>query len=80
MLNLLQVLIYDTWGQDIISPLLSVKDLRDCGVTLHMYVHGSPLAEKFHLTMSLLSLSYILTLSTHEFIGTLKSNPKPGKV
>lgn len=31
-----KVLVYDHWGQDIISPLLSVKDLRDLGVTLHL--------------------------------------------
>ena len=30
------VLIYDKHGQDVISPLLSVKDLREMGVTLHM--------------------------------------------
>lgn len=34
----LQVLIYDRFGQDIISPLLSVKELRDMGITLHLYV------------------------------------------
>lgn len=32
-----KVLIYDRLGQDIISPLLSIKELRDLGVTLHMY-------------------------------------------
>lgn len=31
-----QVLIYDRFGQDIISPLLSVKELRDMGITLHL--------------------------------------------
>ena len=30
------VLIYDKHGQDIISPLLSVKELREMGVTLHL--------------------------------------------
>ena len=30
------VLIYDNHGQDIISPLLSVKELREMGVTLHL--------------------------------------------
>ena len=34
----LQVLVYDKWGQDIISPLLSVRELRDMGVTLHLWV------------------------------------------
>jgi sec1 family domain-containing protein 1 len=34
-----KVLIYDELGQDIISPLLTVKELRDLGVTLHMYVN-----------------------------------------
>ncbi|KAK7084719.1 Sec1 domain containing protein 1 [Halocaridina rubra] len=34
------VLIYDKHGQDIISPLLSVKDLREMGVTLHMMLHS----------------------------------------
>lgn len=32
-----KVLIYDKFGQDIISPLLTVKELRDLGVTLHVY-------------------------------------------
>ena len=31
-----QVLIYDKFGSDIISPLLSVKELRNLGVTLHL--------------------------------------------
>ena len=32
----LQVLIYDKSGSDIISPLLTVKELRSLGVTLHL--------------------------------------------
>ncbi|KAM9787463.1 sec1 family domain-containing protein 1 isoform X4 [Syngnathus typhle] len=35
-----KVLIYDRFGQDIISPLLSVKELRDMGVTLHLLLHS----------------------------------------
>ncbi len=31
-----QVLIYDKNGSDIISPLLTVKELRSLGVTLHL--------------------------------------------
>ncbi|EDV23629.1 uncharacterized protein TRIADDRAFT_57033 [Trichoplax adhaerens] len=31
-----KVLIYDGYGQDIISPLLTVGDLRDLGVTVHL--------------------------------------------
>jgi len=31
-----KVLIYDELGQDILSPLLTVKELRDLGVTLHV--------------------------------------------
>ncbi|XP_031565693.1 sec1 family domain-containing protein 1-like, partial [Actinia tenebrosa] len=34
-----KVLVYDRYGQDIISPLLTVKDLRDMGVTLHLLLH-----------------------------------------
>ena len=34
-----KILIYDKYGQDIISPLISVKELRELGVTLHMYVN-----------------------------------------
>ena len=33
-----KVLIYDRLGQDIISPLISTKELRDLGVTLFMLV------------------------------------------
>lgn len=33
-----KLLIYDRFGQDIISPLISVKELREQGVTLHMLV------------------------------------------
>eukprot|EP00051_Salpingoeca_urceolata_P031156 m.10522 g.10522 ORF g.10522 m.10522 type:complete len:632 (-) comp3809_c0_seq1:25-1920(-) len=33
-----KVLVYDLIGQDIISPLLSVADLRELGVTLHLLV------------------------------------------
>uniref|UniRef100_A0A672LYC7 Sec1 family domain-containing protein 1-like n=1 Tax=Sinocyclocheilus grahami TaxID=75366 RepID=A0A672LYC7_SINGR len=35
-----KVLIYDRFGQDIISPLLSVKELRDIGITLHLLLHS----------------------------------------
>ncbi|CAF1683479.1 unnamed protein product, partial [Adineta ricciae] len=31
-----KVVIYDELGQDIIAPLLTVKELRDLGVTLHV--------------------------------------------
>lgn len=31
-----KVLVYDKYGQDIISPLLTVKELRDIGVTIHL--------------------------------------------
>lgn len=31
-----KVLVYDELGQDIISPLLTVKELRDLGVTAHL--------------------------------------------
>uniref|UniRef100_A0A8C0D7Z3 Sec1 family domain containing 1 n=1 Tax=Balaenoptera musculus TaxID=9771 RepID=A0A8C0D7Z3_BALMU len=36
-----KVLIYDRFGQDIISPLLSVKELRDMGITLHLDARNS---------------------------------------
>jgi hypothetical protein len=32
-----KVLIYDQFGQDVISPLLKVGDLREHGITVHMY-------------------------------------------
>ncbi|KAJ8971431.1 hypothetical protein NQ314_000687 [Rhamnusium bicolor] len=35
-----KVLIYDRVGQDIISPLISVKELREQGVTLFMQLHS----------------------------------------
>ena len=35
-----QVLVYDKTGQDIIGPLLSVKELRELGVTLHLLLHS----------------------------------------
>ncbi|KAJ0009202.1 hypothetical protein NQD34_016617 [Periophthalmus magnuspinnatus] len=35
-----KVLIYDRCGQDIISPLLSIKELRDMGITLHLLLHS----------------------------------------
>lgn len=31
-----KVLIYDRVGQDIISPLIAIRELRELGVTLHM--------------------------------------------
>lgn len=31
-----KVLVYDRFGQDIISPLVSIKELRELGVTLHV--------------------------------------------
>ncbi|XP_015906128.1 sec1 family domain-containing protein 1 [Parasteatoda tepidariorum] len=35
-----KILVYDRYGQDIISPILSVKELRDMGVTLHLLLHS----------------------------------------
>ena len=37
---LYQVLVYDKTGQNVIGPLLSVKDLRELGVTLHLPLHS----------------------------------------
>ena len=31
-----KVLVYDRFGQDIISPLLDVRELRDFGVTINL--------------------------------------------
>ena len=36
MFQVWKILILDKTGQDIISPLLPVKQLRDLGVTLHL--------------------------------------------
>jgi hypothetical protein len=33
-----KLLIFDNYGQDIISPILNIKQLREMGVTLHMFV------------------------------------------
>jgi hypothetical protein len=35
-----KVLIYDQVGKDIISPLMKVNELRENGITVHMYVAG----------------------------------------
>ncbi|XP_073949606.1 sec1 family domain containing Slh [Choristoneura fumiferana] len=35
-----KVLVYDRIGQDIISPLISIKELRELGVTLHVQLHS----------------------------------------
>ena len=31
-----KVLIYDSLGQDVISPLLKVNEIREQGITLHL--------------------------------------------
>ncbi|KAK7595132.1 hypothetical protein V9T40_001565 [Parthenolecanium corni] len=36
-----KVLVYDRFGQDIISPLISIKELRELGVTLHVQLHSN---------------------------------------
>ena len=38
--NFWKVLVYDDRGRDIVSPLLSVQDLRARGVTLHLNLHA----------------------------------------
>lgn len=35
-----KLLIYDRVGQDIISPLISIRELRELGVTLHIQLHS----------------------------------------
>ena len=34
-----KVLVYDQLGQEVIAPLLRVADLRENGVTVHMYYY-----------------------------------------
>ncbi|XP_055712245.1 protein sly1 homolog [Phlebotomus papatasi] len=36
-----KILIYDRVGQDIISPLISIRELRELGVTLHVQLHSA---------------------------------------
>jgi len=36
-----KVLVYDKTGQDILGPVLSVKELRDLGVTLHLMLQSA---------------------------------------
>lgn len=36
-----KVLIFDQFGQDIISSVMRVNDLRDNGVTVHMWVRAN---------------------------------------
>ena len=33
-----KILVFDEYGRDIIAPLLTVKELRECGVTLNLLV------------------------------------------
>ncbi|XP_050319659.1 protein sly1 homolog [Bactrocera neohumeralis] len=35
-----KILIFDRVGQDIISPIISIKELRELGVTLHVQLHS----------------------------------------
>ncbi|XP_040168723.1 protein sly1 homolog [Anopheles arabiensis] len=35
-----KLLIYDRVGQDIISPLISIRELREMGITLHIQLHS----------------------------------------
>jgi hypothetical protein len=42
------VLIYDKTGQNVIGPLLSVKDLRELGVTLHLSLHSERYLSNYH--------------------------------
>ena len=37
-----KVLIFDTFGRDVISSVLRVNDLRENGVTVHMYALSIP--------------------------------------
>lgn len=60
-----KVLIYDELGQDIISPLLTVKELRDLGVTLHVSVNHHQRID--HLSISFCSF----------FCSSLKSDRDP---
>lgn len=36
--NVWKILIYDSFGRDIIAPLYTVEKLHQAGVTLHMYL------------------------------------------
>ena len=65
---------YDRYGQDIISPLLNVKELREMGITLHLYVdcplfsppfatrgkHFTYLRENFGTRFQVVFLSFII--------------------
>lgn len=39
--NFWKVLVYDSRGRDIVSPLLSLQELRGLGVTLHLNLHSN---------------------------------------
>ncbi len=39
--NFWKVLVYDGRGRDIVSPLLTVQELRARGVTLHLHLHST---------------------------------------
>lgn len=47
-----KILIYDRVGQDIISPIISIKELRELGVTLHVYV--SLLKKLYYVAITLI--------------------------
>ena len=36
-----KILVYDEVGQDILAPIVQVKELRDMGVTLHMLLRSN---------------------------------------
>ena len=36
--NTWKILVFDEYGRDIIAPLLTVKELRECGVTLNLLI------------------------------------------
>lgn len=54
-----KILIYDRVGQDIISPLISVKELRELGVTLHVYVTNHPFNDPYFRHFMLFSCSML---------------------
>ena len=59
-----KVLIYDQLGQEIIAPLLRISDLRENGITMHMYIPMD--------IDALLELLYFLFICTYLGSCTLK--------
>lgn len=64
-----KILVYDDYCQNILAPLFNVQELREKGITLHLYVYIPYINSKFYLFLGLYPHPDNASLMSRQFIS-----------